>query len=185
MRIGAKIMLSTELGAAREGLAGLADGSWLMNLLPQQEAHMRHPAGKGRPGLPGPGGGSGLVAVTFGTPPVAPGSAGALPVHWESLEPGDALAVLLAGDITLAPAAAEWNSTLALAGFCQLLPAAEAGSGYEQARLHAVREAARSFITSVAVAVAGSAGTGSAGTGQEPQPPGPAWSWLTGYRTTA
>jgi hypothetical protein len=175
MRIGAKIMLTTELDAARDGLAGLADSSWLMGLLPQQEAHMRHPAGKG---LPGPRSRPGLVAVTFGTPPAAPRSAGTLPVHWESLEPGDALAMLLAGDITLSPADTERNITLNLAGFCQLLPAAEAGSGCEQAGLQAVKEAARSFITSVAIAVP-------ADPGQEPEPPGPASSWLTGYRTTA
>jgi hypothetical protein len=96
------------------------------------------------------------------------------------VEPGDALAVLLAGDITLSPADAERNITLTLAGFCQLLPAAEPGSGCEQAGLQAVEEAARSFITSVAVAVAGPADPG-----QEPEPPGPASSWLTGYRATA
>jgi hypothetical protein len=115
--------------------------------------------------------------VTFGTSQAAPGSAGILPVHWESVDPGDELAVLLVGTITLSPAAAQWNSTLTLSESCQLVPAAETGSGCEEARLQVIKEATRSFITSVAVAV-----TPSAGPGQEPSPPGPASSWVTGYR---
>lgn len=170
-------MLSTGLGAAHDGLVGLAESGWLISLLPQ-EAHQEHPAGKARPGLPRPGHGHGLVAVTFGTPHAAAGYAGVLPVHWESVQPRDGLAVLLAGDITLSPAAAPWNSSLALAGSCQLAPAAETGSGCEQARLEVIKEAARSFITSVAVAC-------SAGPGQEPPLPGPARSWVTGYRPPA
>ena len=176
MVIGAKIMLSTGLDAAHDGLACLAGSSWLMSLL-LWEAHREHPAGKGRPGLPLPGSGHGLVAVTFEAPHAGPGYACALPVHWESVEPGDAFAVLLAGDITLSPAAAPWNSSLSLAGSCQLVPEAEIESGCGQARLQVVKEAARSFITSVAVAVARSAGPG-----PEPPPPGPARSWVTGYR---
>jgi hypothetical protein len=81
MRIGAKIMLSTGLDAARDGLASLADASWLMSLPLRQEAHHGHPAGRARPGLPAPGSGTGLVAVTFGALPTAPRPAGALPVH--------------------------------------------------------------------------------------------------------
>lgn len=169
-------MLRTGLGAAHDGLVCLADSSWLMSLLPS-EAHREHPAGKARPGIPHPGSGHGLVAVTFGAPHAAPGYDGVLPVHWESVDRGDALAVLLAGDITLSLAAVPWNSSLALAGSCQLMPAAETGSGCEQARLQVIREAARSFITSVAVAVARSADPG-----QEPSLPGPARSWVTGYR---
>jgi hypothetical protein len=115
--------------------------------------------------------------VTSGTPHAAPGYADVLPVHWEPLEPGGALAVLLAGDITLSLAAAPWNSSLALAGCCQLVTAAEAGSSCEQARLEFIKQAAQSFITSAAVAVARSAGLG-----QEPLRPGPVRSWVTGYR---
>lgn len=169
-------MLNTGLDAARAGLASLADSSWMMSLPQQQAAHpCGHPAGNARPGPPGSGGGSGLVAVTFGAP--APGSAGALAVQWESVEPCDALAVLLVGDIILgpAPAASPGQSTLVLAGLCRLLPAA--GGGDEQARVEFLKEVARSFITSVAVAVASSADPG-----HQPQPPGPASSWAYGQR---
>jgi hypothetical protein len=178
MRIGAKIMLNTGLDAARAGLASLADSSWMMALPQQQAAYAcGHPAGSPRTGLPGIGGGTGLVAVTFGAPTAAPASSGSLAVQWESMEPCDALAVLLVGDIILgpAPAASPGQSTLVLAGFGRLLPAA--GGGNEQARVEFLKEVARSFITSVAVAVASSADPG-----HQPQPPGPASSWAYGQR---
>jgi len=176
MRIGAKIMLNTGLDAARAGLASLADSSWMMTLPHRQATHPSgHPAGSTRPGLPGIGGGTGLVGVTFGAPAAAPGSSGSLAVQWESMEPCDALAVLLVGDIVLAPAASPGQSTLVLAGLCRLLPAV--GGGNEQARVEFLKEVARSFITSVAVAVANSADPG-----HRPQPPGPASSWAYGQR---
>lgn len=178
MRIGAKIMLNTGLDAACAGLASLADSSWIMTLPQQQAAHPSgHPAGSAGPARPGIGGGTGLVAVTFGTSAAAPGSSGSLAVQWESVEPCDALAVLLVGDIILGPALAAslGQSTLVLAGFCWLLPAA--GGGNEQARVEFLKEVARSFITSVAVAVASSAGPG-----HQPQPPGEASSWVYGQR---
>jgi hypothetical protein len=175
MRIGAKIMLNAGLDAARDGLASLAEAGWLMSLPLRQEARHGHPAGCARAGLPAPGSGNGLVAVTFGALPVVPGAPGVLPVHWESVEPGDMLAVLLAGDITPA-AATPGGSTLTLAGFCRLLPAGD--GGYGQARLEAVKEAARLFITDVGAAV-----TPFTRPGQEPLPLGPAWAWLTGHRS--
>ena len=98
-------MLSTGQDAAHEGLVCLDSCNWLMSPL-MEEAHREHPAETARPGLPSPGSGRGLVAVTFGTPRVAPGYVGVLPVCWESVEPGDVLAVPLSGDITLSPAAA-------------------------------------------------------------------------------
>lgn len=178
MRIGAKIMLNTGLDAARAGLASLADSTWMMTLPQQPAAHPSgHPAGSTRPGRPGIGGGAGLVAVTFEPAAAAPGSAGSLAVQWESVEPCDGLAVLLVGDIILAPApaASPGQSMLVLAAFSRLLPAA--GGGDEQPRVEFLKEVARSFITSVAVAVAGSADAG-----HQPQPPGPASSWAYGQR---
>jgi hypothetical protein len=63
MRIVAKIMLNTGIGAPRDGLAELADSGWMMNLPQRQEAYCGHsagyttghPAGHARPGLPGSG----------------------------------------------------------------------------------------------------------------------------------
>ena len=170
-------MLSTGLDAAHDGLVCLAGCGWLISPL-LEEAHREHPAETAPPGRPRPGSGYGLVAVTFGALRAAPGYVGVLPVHWESVEPGDVLAVPLTGDLTLSPAAAPWGSNLSLAGSCQLVPAAE--TGFEQARLRVIKEAARSFITSVAVALARSAAPG-----QEPPPLGPAQSWVTGYRPSA
>lgn len=173
MRIGAKIMLNTGLDAARDGLAVIAGSGWMMRL-PPQDPYNGHPAGRARPGQRASGSWPQLVAVTFGT--LHPGSAGMLPVQWESVEPGDeSAALLLAGGLTLASA---WgHATLTLAGLCQLQP--DPDGGYAQARLEAVRQAARSFITSVAVTIARSADPG------QEQPPGPAWSWLTGQRLSA
>jgi hypothetical protein len=173
MRIGAKIMLSSELDAMRDGLASLADSSWVMNLPQRQGAYYRHPAGRARRGLPGSDAGTWLIAVTFGVTPEAFGSSGTLPVHWESVELGDALAMLMAGNITLGPAASPWCSSLALGGFCRLLPVADGGD--EQARVDLLKKVARSFITDVAVAVASSAGPSN-----HPHTPGPASSWVNG-----
>lgn len=169
-------MLNTGLDAARAGLASLADSTWMMTLPRQQAAHPAgHPAGSTRPGRPGVGGGTGLVAVTFEPAAAAPGSRGSLSVQWESVEPCDALAVLLVGDIILAPAASPGQSMLVLAGFSRLLPVVDGGD--EQARVEFLKGVARSFITSVAVALAGSADAG-----RQPQPPGPASSWAYGQR---
>lgn len=178
MRIGAKIMLNIGLDAARAGLASLADSTWMMTLPQQQAVHPSgHPAGSARPGRPGIGGGTGLVAVTFEPAAAALGSSGSLAVQWESVEPRDSLAVLLVGDIVLgpAPATSPGQSTLVLAGYSRLLPAA--GGGDEQARVGFLKEVARSFITSVAVAVASSADPR-----HQPQPPGPASSWAYSQR---
>jgi hypothetical protein len=175
MRIGAKIMLSSGLDAACDGLASLADSSWMMTLPQQQDVYRYgHPAGLARPGLPRLGGGAGLVAVTFGAPLTAPGSSGTLPVQWESVELGDAFTVLLAGNIDLAPAAPQGHSTLSLAGFCRLLHLADVDD--EQAKVDLLENMARSFIMSVAVAVADFASPG-----HQPQPPGPATSWVNGH----
>jgi hypothetical protein len=54
--------------------------------------------------------------VTFRKPAGPAGSGTGLPVQWESVEPGDGFTVLLDGDITLAPAAGQAQSTLTLAG---------------------------------------------------------------------
>jgi len=179
MRIGAKIMLSTGLDAARDGLASLADSSWMMSLPPHPDTcHGGHPAGRARPGPAGSAGEAGLIAVTFGAVPAAPGSSESLPVQWESVELDDALDMLLAGNITPAPAAPPGHSTLTLAGFCRLLHAT--GGGPEQVRVDLLKEAALSFITCVAVAVASYADPG-----HQPQPPGPASSWVNGQRSAA
>ena len=163
MRIGAKIMLNVGLDDARDGLARLADTSWMMSL-PRQGPHPGHPAGRARPGLP--------VAVTFGRMAVSAGSF-VLPVRWESAEPGDEFTVLLDADITLAPDAGEGHSTLTLAGVCRLPPGTLTTDGYELARMQVI-EAARESITSIADTV-----TRFASHGQE-QSQGQAWSWLTG-----
>jgi hypothetical protein len=84
----------------------------------------------------------------------------------------------VSGDIPLSPAAAPSGSNLSLAGSCQLAPVAE--PRFEQARLRVIKEAARSFITSVAVALARSAAPD-----QEPPPLAPALSWVTGHRPSA
>jgi hypothetical protein len=163
MRIGAKIMLNVELNAAREGLARLADTSWMMSL-PRQDSHPGHPAGRPRPGLP--------VAVTFGRLAVS-GDSCVLSVRWESAEPGDEFTVLLDADITLAPDAGEGRSTLTLAGVCRLPPGTLTSDGYDQARMQ-VMQAARESITSIADTVTRSASHG------EKRLQGQAWSWLTG-----
>jgi hypothetical protein len=181
MRIGAKIMLSIGLDTARDGLNRLAGSGWLMTVPLQHDVYHGHPAGRALPGRAASGGGPVLVAVTFGTPAAPPGSAGALPVQWESVESGGAFAALLVdGDITPAAAPAPGHSTLALSGCCRLLSVPAADGDDEQARLEVLKETARLFITSVGVVV-----TRSADSGERPQPPGPAWSWLTGKRSGA
>jgi hypothetical protein len=163
MRIGAKIMLNVGLDDARDGLARLADTSWMMSL-PRQDQHPGHPAGHARPGLP--------VAVTFGRMAVSAGSF-VLSVRWESAEPGDEFTVLLDADLTLAPDAGEGRSTLTLAGVCRLPPGTLTSDGYDLARMQ-VMAAARESVTSIADMVTRSAARG------EEHPPGQAWSWLTG-----
>jgi hypothetical protein len=181
MRIGAKIMLSMELDTARDGLDRLAGGGWLMTVPQPHDVYHGHPAGRALPGRAAAGGEPVLVAVTFGTPPATPASAGGLPVQWESVDPGGAFAVLLVdGDITPAAAPAPGHSTLALSGCCRLLSASAANGDDEQAWLEVLKETARLFITSVGVVV-----TRFADPGEQPQPPGPAWSWLTGQRSGA
>ena len=182
MRIGAKIVLNTGIDAARDGLAELADRCWMMDL-PQRRAAYRghsaghptgHPAGTARPGLPGSGGGPGLVAVTFGRPAASAGSGSVLPVRWESVEPGDEFTVLLDGDITLAPAAEQGDSTLSMAGSCRLPEGSLTADGYEQTRSQVI-EAARAFISDVAATAARSADPG-----REQELSGGASAWLTG-----
>jgi hypothetical protein len=183
MRIGAKIILSTGIDTARDGLAELAGSGWMMNLPQRREAHCGHsarhptghPAGHARPGLPGNGAEPGPVAVTFGKQAASAGSVAVLPVQWESVEPGDEFTVMLDGDITLAPADEQAHSTLALAGFCRLPHCDLIAEDYALARKQVI-EAVRTFITSVAVTV-----TCSAEPGREQGPPGPASSWLTGF----
>jgi hypothetical protein len=178
MRIGAKIILNLSLDAARGGLAALASQAWVASL---PEAYHGHPAGQARPGTPAGDSLAGLVMVTFGAPTAACGSAEVLPVHWESVEQGEVFAaLLLSGDLTVSAAATPGQSTLALFGFCSLLPAVIPDAGHEQAARRVIKEAARLFITSVAATIARSAGPG-----HERPPLGPASSWLTGQRSSA
>ncbi len=173
MMVGAKILLNVELDAARDGLATLAGGSWMLSL-PQQDSRAGHPsghpAGRARPGFP--------VAVTFGKLTATAGSCTLLTVRWESVEPGDRFTVLLDADITLAPDARQPGSMLTLAGVCRLPPGTLSADGYDLARVQVI-EAVREFITSVADVI-----TRSATHGREHQPRGQAWSWLTGHPRT-
>lgn len=181
MMIGAKIMLNAGMGSARAGLAGLACTSWMMSLPRQPDTRGGHPAGRALPGAaaavgdltpPGAAGPRGVVVVVFGEVAAPTALCAELPVRWESLEPGDEFAVVLDGDITLAPGAGATPSMLTLAGVCRL-PDALAAGGHDQARLR-VTEAAREFITSVARAV-----TQCAAPGREREPAGPALSWVS------
>jgi hypothetical protein len=176
MRVGAKIMLNTEVGAARDRLAGLADGGWLMSRPRQRDRYRGHPAGSARPALASPGG-TDLIAVMFGALPPPAGPTAVLPVRWERLEPGDECAVLIMdGDIALAPLLGHAGSTLTLGGTCRMLPAVLIDDGHEQARLRVI-ETARAFIASVADILADSPDSAQ-------QLTGPAWSWLTGEPQT-
>jgi hypothetical protein len=167
MMVGAKIVLNMGPAAARDGLARLADSSWMMSL-PRQDQ---------RSGPPARHRGPEVVAVTFGKLPVSAGTCTLLPVRWESAEPGDEFTVVLDADITLAPGAERDSSTLTLAGVCRLPPGTLTAEGYERARVQMI-EAARGFISSVAHAVTRHA----ARDGDQPQ--GQAWSWVTGLPRT-
>lgn len=173
MRIGAKIMLSTAMDAARDGLAGLAGGGWLMSLPRREQPCCEHPAGSARPGLPRRGGGARLVAVVFGQSATAARSSVVLPVQWELVEPGDEFTILLDGDVVLAQAAGEDQPSLTLAGFCRMPGGALPADGDAGARAQ-LAEAARAFITSIAASLAPS--VASAG---EPEA-GQAWAWVNG-----
>jgi len=175
MRISAKIMLNAGISTARNSLAGLADGSWLMSLPQHRDPYNGHPAGSAWRVLSVPSGRTFLIAVTFGTLSPAGGPTVALPVRWEPLEPSDECAFLLDGDIALTPLSGHARSILTLAGTCQMLPAVRTDDCYQQARLQV--EAAQSFIASVATILAGSPGPGY-------QPLEPAWSWVTGQPKT-
>ena len=168
-------MLNAEVSTARDGLAGLAEVGWLMRPARQQGPYRGHPAGHARHPL-GPAGGTDLIAVVFGplSPPVGPMAV--LPVRWERVEPSDECAVLLDGDIALAPLLGHARTTLTLGGTCGMLPAVLADDGEEQFRLQ-VMETARAFIASVADILVGSPDSGQ-------QPPRPAWVWLTGQPQT-
>ena len=169
-------MLNVKLNAARGGLAGLADTSWMMSL-PRQDPRSGqpggHPAGHALPSRPAADGGTGTIAVTFGKLSVPAEGGALLPARWESAEPGDEFAVLLDADIILS-AAADQACILTLAGVCRLPLGTLIADGYEQARAQ-VTEAAREFITSVADVV-----TCSGAQGQEPRTRGEARSWVTG-----
>ena len=158
------------MDAARGGLAGLAEASWMMSLSRRQAAHSAHPAGRGRPGRPAHGGAR-LVAVTFGSIATPAANRVILPFRWEPAEPGDELIGWLSGSITLAPALSRRHSALTLAGICQIPPGALTPDGCEQVRLE-LMEASREFITSVARDV-----TRAAGPGPEHDLLGPSWAW--------
>ena len=170
MMTGAKIVLNTEMDAARDGLADLAGVSWMMSLPQRQAAYAAHPAGRGRPGLRADGG-AGLVAVMFGDIAAPAPDHIVLPVRWEPAEPGDEFTVQLHGTITLAPAAEPGHSALTLTGVCPVPPSALTPHGREQVRLE-FTEAAREFITSVARDI-----TRAAGPGPDPDLLGPSWAW--------
>jgi hypothetical protein len=170
MIAGARVVLDARMDAARGGLAGLAEASWMMSLSRRQAAHSGHPAGRGRPGRPADGGAR-LVAVTFGSIATPAANRVILPFRWEPAEPGDELIVWLNGSITLAPAVARGHSALTLAGICQMPPGALTPDGCEQIRLE-LMEASREFITSVGRDV-----TRGAGAGLGPSPLCPAWAW--------
>jgi len=169
MIAGARIVLYAGLEAARDGLASLAEVSWMMSL-PWRGAYQGHPAGRARRGLSGDCGAS-LVAVTFGSLTASAADQISLPFRWEPAEPGGGLTVQLSGSITLARAVACGHSSLSLAAICQIPSGALAPDDFEQIRLE-LMEASREFITTVARDV-----TRAAGSGSEPGPVGPAWAW--------
>jgi hypothetical protein len=174
MRIGAKIIINTSLDAARDGLATLASQGWAISL---PGARPGHPAGQALPGRPAGGCLRGLVMVTFGT---AAAAGEVLPVQWESVERGEVFAaLLLSGDLTVSAAATPGCSTLALFGFCSLLPAVVPDASQEQAARQVIKALARLFITSVAAAIARSADPGHRLPALET-----ASSWLSGQRSS-
>jgi len=161
MMTGAKIILRTEIDAARDGLAGLAGVSWVMSLPQRRAAYRGHPAGRGRPGIVADGG-AGLVAVTFGVMTAPAADHIVLPVGWEPVEPDDKFSVQLKGSIILAPATTPGHSALTLSGVCQVPEAALTAGGCDQVRLE-LTETAREFIVGVARDITGDAGTGCLG----------------------
>jgi len=161
MMTGAKIILRTELDAARDGLAGLAGASWMMSLPRRRAAYSGHPAGRGRPGFVADGG-AGLIAVTFGIMTAPAADHVVLPVGWEPVEPDDEFTVQLKGSLILAPATTQGHCALTLSGVCQVPRAALTLGGRDQVRLELV-EAAREFITGVARDITLGAGSGSLG----------------------
>lgn len=167
-------MLSTELGAARDGLARLGGNGWLMSLPQQHGGHGGHPAGSALPGCPGSRGEPCLVAVTFGQPVATAGSRLVLPVQWEQVNPGDEFTVLLDGDVTLASADGQASRMLTLAGFCRVPGAMAAADDFELSRVQ-LAEGACAFITEVAGTVVPMPTPG-----QQRESLGPAWSWLNG-----
>jgi hypothetical protein len=161
MMTGAKIILRTEIDAAREGLAALAGASWMMSLPQRRAAYSGHPAGRGRPGILADGG-AGLIAVTFGIMTAPAPDHVVLPVGWEPVEPDDKFTVQLKGSVILAPAAEPGHCALTLTGVCEVPRAALTVNGCDQVRLE-LTEAAREFITGVARDITGDAGSGSLG----------------------
>ena len=161
MMTGAKIILRTEIDAARDGLAGLAGVSWMMILPRRRAAYSGHPAGRGRPGIVADGG-AGLIAVTFGVMTAPAADHIVLPVGWEPVEADDKFTVQLKGSVILAPAVAPGHSALTLTGVCQVPEAALTAGGRDQVRLE-LAETAREFITGVARDITGDAGTGCLG----------------------
>ena len=170
MIAGARIVLDAELDAARDGLAGLAEVSWMMSLPRRRDAYHGHPAGRRRRGPSGDRGAR-LVAVTFGSVTAPAADQIVLPFCWEPAESGGGLTVQLSGTITLARAVACGHSALSLAGICQIPSGALAPDDFEQVRLE-LMDASREFITTVARDV-----NRAAGSGQELGPLGPAWAW--------
>jgi hypothetical protein len=148
MMIAAKIILATEMDAARDNLVGLAGAGWMMSLRQRRAACAAHPAGRARPALRWDSG-AGLVAVVFGDIAAPAPDRIVLPVNWEPVEPSGAFTVQLDGSITLTPAAEHGHSVLTLAGFCWIPPGALAGNGREQVWLEFM-EASQEFITSLA-----------------------------------
>jgi hypothetical protein len=173
MMTGAKVVLATEMDAARDQLAGLAGTSWMMTLPRRRAAFAAHPAGKGRQ-VPHPDGGAGLVAVMFGPLATPAADRVVLPVTWEPVAPGDEFTVRLDGNITLAPAAEQGHVALTLAGFCQIARGTLTADVRERVTLE-LKEASREFITSVARDVTDALGTAAPGPDQDLI--GPSWAW--------
>jgi hypothetical protein len=161
MMTGAKIIMRTEINAARDGLAGLAGASWMMSPPQRRAAYGGHPAGRGRPGINADGG-AGLIAVTFGIMTVPAADHIVLPVGWEPVEPGDEFTLQLEGSIVLAPAATQGHSALTLSGVCPVPRAVLALDACDQLRLELI-ETAREFITGVARDITRDAGSGCLG----------------------
>jgi hypothetical protein len=166
MMIGAKITLNSPFESARDALGGLAGESWLFSIPHQHWGRGGHPAGSALPGQ------TCLVAVAFGNLAATSPSTCALPVRWESLEPGDRFTVVLDADIILVPGVDQAADVLVLAGVCRL-PGMLDADGHEHART-SLSDAAKSFITSVAGAVLCAAAPG-----PQAAHAGQAMSWLS------